>query len=88
MDIKTLVSRNISILNDNINNLKENLTDKNFNKLNIGDLFNKPEISKIKSAIIGGVVGDALGAPYEFKKSEEIKLSDVRKMEGGGRWGR
>jgi len=36
---------------------------------------------KITSAIIGGAIGDALGVPYEFKKRDTFKATD---MIGGG----
>lgn len=38
-------------------------------------------INKIVSTIIGGAIGDALGVPYEFKKRDTFKATD---MIGGG----
>lgn len=39
---------------------------------------------KIKSAIFGHAVGDALGVPVEFTSREERKASPVTKMIGYG----
>ena len=44
------------------------------------------KISRIKGALYGAVIGDALGAPVEFMSQRQIKatLGEVRDMIGGG----
>ena len=39
---------------------------------------------KLKSAVYGFAVGDALGVPHEFKTREELSMSPVNGMEGYG----
>jgi ADP-ribosyl-[dinitrogen reductase] hydrolase len=43
-------------------------------------------ISKYKGCVVGGAVGDALGAPAEFLSPADIKLkySVLKDMAGGG----
>lgn len=44
----------------------------------------------IKNAILGAVVGDAIGVPYEFKQRSQIKevelISDERRGLSEGTW--
>lgn len=40
----------------------------------------------IKSSILGFIVGDALGVPFEFESREKLKRNPVTKMVGGGSW--
>ncbi|MCM8542627.1 MAG: ADP-ribosylglycohydrolase family protein [Lentisphaeraceae bacterium] len=46
--------------------------------------MNKMEIQKIKGALWGSIVGDALGVPHEFKMREELEESPVVSMEEYG----
>lgn len=41
----------------------------------------------IKGAIMGAVVGDALGVPFEFMDKEDIDISLINKLDKRGRWG-
>ena len=41
-------------------------------------------MTKIKDAIMGFVVGDALGVPYEFVSREELKMNPAKDMVGYG----
>jgi len=41
---------------------------------------------KIKSSILGFIVGDCLGVPFEFQSREILKKSPVTTMVGGGSW--
>jgi ADP-ribosyl-[dinitrogen reductase] hydrolase len=43
-------------------------------------------IEKIKGALFGLAVGDALGVPVEFSSREDLKLSPVSGMRGYGTW--
>ncbi|MGC4100833.1 ADP-ribosylglycohydrolase family protein [Ferruginibacter sp.] len=43
-------------------------------------------INKIKGALFGLSVGDALGVPVEFKSREDLKVFPVTKMKGYGSW--
>lgn len=42
--------------------------------------------SKIKGAIMGAVVGDAIGVPFEFKKRGEIRKIDIFMLKEKGYW--
>jgi ADP-ribosyl-[dinitrogen reductase] hydrolase len=42
---------------------------------------------KIKSSILGFIVGDALGVPFEFYTRQKMKLNPAKTMIGGGSWG-
>ena len=46
----------------------------------------KPYKDKIYGAVIGAVLGDALGVPFEFMKKEDINIYKINKIDGGGRW--
>ena len=39
---------------------------------------------KVKNALFGAIVGDALGVPVEFMDREEIKAAPVTDMRGYG----
>ena len=41
---------------------------------------------KIKSSILGFIIGDALGVPFEFQSRPKLKLNPVSKMIEGGTW--
>ena len=41
---------------------------------------------KIKTSIIGFIVGDSLGVPHEFQSREKMKKNPVTTMVGGGSW--
>lgn len=43
-------------------------------------------IEKIKGALFGLAVGDALGMPVEFRQREELKIRPVNTMRGNGTW--
>ena len=45
------------------------------------------DMEKIKSSILGFVVGDALGVPFEFYSRQKMKAKPVKTMTGGGSWG-
>lgn len=42
---------------------------------------------RIKSSILGFVVGDALGVPFEFYTRQKMKRNPAKTMIGGGSWG-
>ncbi len=42
--------------------------------------------NKIKSAIVGGIIGDALGVPVESSTRQELALCSVKNMLGYGRY--
>lgn len=48
--------------------------------------FRKKDEDKIKGAIIGAIVGDASGVPFEFMKSEDIDIKKINKIQNGGKW--
>jgi len=67
-------------------NVKDILTSMNLTfGMDVGAYIEEPPkesfLYKITSAIIGGAIGDALGVPYEFKKRDTFKATD---MIGGG----
>lgn len=41
---------------------------------------------KIKSSLLGFIIGDTLGVPYEFIPRQRMKLKPASKMVGGGSW--
>ncbi len=41
-------------------------------------------INKIRGAILGAVVGDALGVPFEFLKRDSFSKNEVKEMKGWG----
>ncbi len=41
---------------------------------------------KIKSSILGFIVGDTLGVPFEFESREKLKIKPVTTMVSGGSW--
>lgn len=41
---------------------------------------------KVKSSILGFIVGDALGVPFEFIPRQRMKLNPASNMVGGGSW--
>lgn len=41
---------------------------------------------KIKSSILGFIVGDSLGVPHEFQSRETLRKNPVTTMVGGGSW--
>jgi len=43
-------------------------------------------LEKIKSSILGFIIGDALGVPFEFQSREQLKKHPVTTMVGGGSW--
>ena len=42
---------------------------------------------KIQSAVLGFIVGDALGVPIEFQSRTKLKLKPITTMIEGGTWG-
>lgn len=42
--------------------------------------------NKIKSSLLGFIVGDSLGVPYEFLSRETMRKIPATKMVGGGTW--
>ncbi len=54
----------------------------NTSEINIKGVFIKDMEDKFKGALMGLIVGDALGAPFEGMKSKNIKFDN--KMESGG----
>ena len=44
--------------------------------------------SKVRDALLGLAVGDALGVPHEFRPRHELERSSVVGMEGWGTWNR
>lgn len=43
-------------------------------------------LKKIKAALFGMAVGDALGVPVEFKSREALRMSPVKDLTGHGSW--
>lgn len=44
-------------------------------------------VQRVRSAVFGAAIGDAVGVPYEFNSLEEMKKSPAEKMVGGGTYG-
>jgi len=42
---------------------------------------------KMQSAILGFIVGDVLGVPFEFQSRAKLKLNPIKTMTEGGSWG-
>jgi len=41
---------------------------------------------KVVSSILGFIIGDSLGVPFEFESREKLKMNPVTTMVGGGSW--
>ena len=48
---------------------------------------NDPMLSKIQGSLIGLAIGDALGAPVEFRPRTYLEAFPVSDMQAGGTWG-
>ena len=46
-----------------------------------------PLLQKVQGCLVGLAVGDALGAPWEFRPHGAMQKKNISKMESGGTWG-